>query len=528
MKLYHLYFCGLFISVLLFLAACSSPKATQASIGILIEADGEVISLRLSAGSTVQQALQQAGITLGDLDRVDPPSYTLLSDGASVRVVRVREEFEIEEEVVPFERQVLQSESLPENERLLVQNGVNGLREITYRLLYEDGIEVSRSAVKVVMVREAVPEILMVGIRTPFVPIAIPGRLVYLLGGNAWLMEASTANRRPLINTGDLDGRIFSLSADGNWLLYTRRSTKDNEINTLWAADLRQNPAKEIDLRVSNVVHFADWVPGSTSKVVFSTVEPRSAAPGWQANNDLYALSFSPSGWVSNWRSKPVLEANSGGVYGWWGTNFAWAPDGQTLAFTRPDSIGLLNYKDGTMAPLMEIVPLQTREDWAWVPGIAWGPDGNVLYTVSHAPPEDSQIFDLIAILVNGGVAVELYKEVGMFAYPVTSPLQSQGGEEKAFQVAFLQASFPRQSDISPYRLAVMDRDGSNLAVLFPPSGEPGLEPQQVVWSPSALDEEIGYVIAVLYKGNLWFVSAKDGKPRQVTGDGLLRRIAWK
>ncbi len=527
MRLYHLYAWGVLILIFA-LVGCSSPVATQASIGVQIIADEETISLRLSAGSTVQQALQQAGITLGSLDRVDPPSYTLLSDGVSVRVIRVREEFEVEEEVVPFERQLLQSESLPENERLLVQNGVNGLKEITYRLVYEDGREVSRSAVKVVTVREAVPEIVMVGIRTPFIPLAIPGKLVYLLGGNAWLMEASTANRRPLINSGDLDGRIFSLSSDGNWLLYTRRSAEEGQINSLWVADLRQSPVKEIDLGVANVVHFADWVPGSTSKVVFSTVEPRSAAPGWQANNDLNVLSFSPSGWVSNWRSKPVLEANSGGVYGWWGTNFAWAPDGQLLAFTRPDSIGLLNYKDGTMTTLMEIVPFQTREDWAWVPGIAWGADGSVLYAVSHAPPEDSQIFDLMAIPVSGGVPIRLNKEVGMFAYPVTSPMQPQATGELAYQVAFLQASFPRQSDTSPYRLAVMDRDGSNLSILFPTSGEAGLEPQQVVWSPAELDEESGHVIAVLYKGNVWFVSARDGKAQQVTGDGLIKRITWK
>jgi hypothetical protein len=476
----------------------------------------------------VQQALQQAGITLGNLDRVEPPSYTLLSDGASVRVVRVREEFVVEEEVIPFERQVLQSESLPEDQRILVQNGVNGQREITYRLLYEDGIEVSKVAVKAVIVKEPIPEIIMVGIRAPFMPVTIPGRLVYLLGGNAWLMETSTAKRRPLISTGDLDGRIFSLSSDGDWLLYTRRSKQEDEINTLWVADLKQDPPKEYDLGVSNVVHFADWVPGSNSKVVFSTVEPRSAPPGWQANNDLNALSFSPSGWVSNWRTKPVLEANSGGVYGWWGTNFTWAPDGQVLAFARPDSVGLLNYKDGVMTPLLEIVPLRTGEDWAWVPPISWGADGQVLYTVSHAPPEDSQVFDLTAIWLDGGAPIRLYKEVGMFAYPVASPLQAQVSGEQSYQVAFLQASFPRQSDTSPYRLAVIDRDGSNLSLLFPAAGEPGLEPQQVVWSPAALGDEMGYVIAVLYKGNLWFVSAKNGQAQQVTGDGLVRRIAWK
>ena len=34
-------------------------------------------------------------------------------------------------------------------------------------------------------------------------------------------MEGSTANRIPLVTSGDLDGRVLKLSRDGNWLLYT-------------------------------------------------------------------------------------------------------------------------------------------------------------------------------------------------------------------------------------------------------------------------------------------------------------------
>ncbi len=161
-----------------------------------------------------------------------------------------------------------------------------------------------------------------------------------------------------------------------------------------------------VDLRVKNVIHFADFVPGSNTKIVFSTVEPREAAPGWQANNDLNALTFSTSGWTTKWTN--VMEANAGGVYGWWGTNFLWGPDGRSLAYARPDSIGIVDYKTGSITTTLNIIPLQTHGDWAWVPGITWGPDGNALYTVDHvAPPgatdpEESTAFDLTAVLFAG------------------------------------------------------------------------------------------------------------------------------
>lgn len=529
MRLYHpLLTKAVVFAVLLLAAACSPPQATQAVIQVNIAADGQNIPLKLPAGSTVQQALESGKVTLGGMDRVEPPSYTLLTEGATVRVVRVQEEFTVKEEVIPFERQLLQSESLSDQQRLLVQNGVNGLKEITYRRVIENGVEISNTAVKAVVVKEAIPEIIMVGVRAPFTPVEIPGRLVYLLGSNAWMMDGNSANRKPLLSSGDLDGRVFSLSADGKWLLYTRRASEGVDINSLWVADLSADPVKEINLKVANVVHFADWIPGSNSKVAFSTVEPRASPPGWQANNDLYALTFSTTGWVTNWRAKPVLEANSGGVYGWWGMSFAWSPLEQRLAYARADSVGVLDFKDGSMSSLLEITPLQTGEDWAWVPGVTWGADGKVLYTVNHEAPEDSQLFDLTAVPLNGGGPVSLDMEAGMFAYPVASPTKKLATGEMAYQVAYLRATFPRQSETSSYRLVVMDRDGSNQNILFPPQGEPGLEPQQVVWSPTPLTNSGNYSVALMYQGNIWLVNPVSGEARQITGDGLTKRITWR
>ena len=241
-----------------------------------MQADGQTQEVHLPSGSNVQQALDAAGITLGTLDRIDPAVYAILGKDSRVKVTRVTEEYEAVQVVVPFERQTLRNKSLPlgkENE-VYLQNGKNGLQEITYRKVYEDGKEVSNNPIKTVMINEPVPEIVMVGIQTPFVPATIPGRMVYIRDGNAWMIEENTANRQAIITTGDLDGRILALSDDKNWLLYTRRAEDPSQINTLWAKNISDKESKAVDLKVSNVIHFADWVPGSDSKVVFSTVEP--------------------------------------------------------------------------------------------------------------------------------------------------------------------------------------------------------------------------------------------------------------
>ena len=551
MRLYHFHFIpkNLFILIILLttcLAGCTSPEATQTLINVQLHADGETIEIQIPAGSTVQKALEAADIELDTLDRTSPAIFTVLGEAAEVRVIRVREEYEIEEVVIPYEYQMVRNESLPVEKEMLIQKGENGLQEITYRRVYENGIEVSSEpiAVKSIIVKEPVPEIRMVGVQAPFAPVSITGQLLYIRDGNVWAIEEATNKRRPVLTTGDLDGRIFSISSDGTWMLFTRLAKVEGRINELWAANIAElngetieeaiEERKLIDLEVNNVIHFADWVPGSNTKVVFSTVEPRNSPPGWQANNDLYSLTFSTSGWTTQWQE--IIEPNFGGIYGWWGTEFSWSPDGKYLSFARPDGVGVVNYNQGVMTTTLEILPLQPQGDWAWVPGTTWGPDGNTLYTVDHifqngAPsPEESQLFDVTAVPLVNAPPIHLVSPSGMFAYPLTSPIQQNEAGEFDYQIAYLQAIFPQQSLTSRYHLAVMDRDGSNRRDIFPNEATTGMEPQQHwgAWSPDVMPDSGNYAIALLHQGNLWLVNVVDGKAVQVTGDGLTKRVLWR
>lgn len=520
--------------LLIFLVGCTPPQVAISQVTVGVEVDGKIFQVQLPAGSTVQNVLDQVGITLSDLDRVEPPLYTVLSEGDAVVVVRVTEEFEIEQVIIPFERQVLRNETLPEGESRLSQPGANGLQENTYRRLFEDGIEVSRNIVRTVVVQESVPEIMMVGSQTPYLSVAIPGRLVYLSGGNAWLMEGNTGNRRPIVSTGDLDGRIFSLSPDGRWLLYTRNMGDEESINALWAARTDPDSTLVVDFKIANLVHFAQFGPDSIT-LAASTVEPRSTAPGWQANNDLASVKLSGNGFLGE--ISQVIDVNSGGVYGWWGTGFEWGPELNLMAFARPDGLGLVDLESGEINPLLEILPYQTGGDWAWVPELKWSPDGRFLFTVDHVAPEGSSApetspqFDLVAVATAGGPAIRLVTQVGMFADPVPSPIYGPPGTAEdlsQYQVAYLQAITPEQSETSRYRLVVMDKDGSNRVILFPGEGEQGLPPQEVAWSPNAITSDGSVVIAVIYQDNIWLINAENGQAQQITGDGLISRIDWR
>jgi hypothetical protein len=371
----------------------------------------------------------------------------------------------------------------------------------------------------------------MVGVQTPFSGTSVSGRLVYITAGNAWLIESSTSNRRPIITSGDLDGRVFSLSADGKLLLFSRKSSRpsDEEINSLWLVNLSLPTFEPIDLNISNVVHFADWQPGEEYVILYSTVEPRSSAPGWQANNDLFSLEYKIDEKEPG-DPEQIVNSSSGGVYGWWGTTYAWSPDGTHLAYSRPDSIGLVDFSSHATLSLVDIIPYNTYSDWAWIPGITWSPDSSTIYYTSHpsevgiSNPEESPKFDLSSISSTGDDIVSLAQNIGMFSYPLSSPFIQE--DRLSFEIAYLTAVSPFQSATSRYRVYLMDQDGSEPTEIFPQSTSIGLLPQKSwgAWSPDQENRKL----CLIYEGDLWLLDVVSGLHIQVTGDGLTTTLDWK
>lgn len=541
MKLYHLQIKFVLLSVfLLFTISCSGKQTNINNIKVTVISDDLETEVTLPEGSTVNEALNELKIVLSPLDKVNPPLNEKIADDLTIQIVRVTEKFEKKQEIIPYQQQTVRNESLSKDYELIIQTGENGLKETTYKYVYENGTVVSEEpiAVNSVVLKPALPEIRMVGIQSPHTATTIPGRIFYIDNGSIWVMDKSTGNRKALFTTADLDGRVFTISNDGSALLFTRSAEKEGVINQLWALILPTDEnnftdeSKAINLQIANIIHFADFVPGTNTKVVFSTVEPRTYAPGWQANNDLNVITFSDSGWTTDW--DVIIESNSGGVYGWWGRNYLWRPNSQVLAFTQPDSIGTIDYLEGTENELTRIIPYQVTGDWAWVPGITWG-SSNKLYFINHdyypnsPDKESSPLFDLSEIDVTQDNIHKIQSETGMFAYPLALNQSDNHGEERDI-IAFLQAISATESDTSNYRVAIIDADRTNIHTLFPDPELSGLQPNKNwgVWSPNPLPDSGHFTLAVQYEGNIWFVDAVTGDATQITSSGQITNIIWQ
>jgi hypothetical protein len=498
------------------LGSCGDPKPMR----VTLLADGREVLLDVTGqGVAVRDLLAAVDVTLGPLDRVEPDLYVTVSEGMTVKVTRVEETFETERQIVPFAHETVRSEALPEGEQRLLQVGANGEVEITYQVTLEDGVEVARQEVRRQVVVEPVDETLMVGVRGELTSVPISGTIVYLTGGNAWIMRRSTDLRRNITGYGDLDGRVFALSADGARLLFTRAMVGDVDtpLNSLWLARTSLVGEEPLYLGVTGVI-WAAWAPDGR-RFAYSTAERTGGVPGWKASNDLWLVTLpeDPSGEA---QIDMLLPPTAEIPYAWWGRTYAWSPDGNYLAYGQADQVGIVALADKNPVPIVKFPAFRTQGSWAWVPEISWSPDGYLLSFVAHEGDleglgaEDSPIFGLWATSSDGKLQVRLAEEVGMWADPRWSP-----GENGL--LAYGQAQSPRNSQDSRYELFAMDRDGSNARHLFPPEGLMGLVGPDVVWSPD------GAAMLFQYEGNVYRLKVDRDELTQLTSDGSSSHPRW-
>lgn len=506
--------------VLILILLCAACRPNLSSRRVTVYADGRTITLSTNV-LTVREALSEAGVVVGKDDRVSPDLWVEVHDGMTVRVVRVQEEVLTEREVLPYSQQTIRSEALPTGERKLLQAGQNGELEVTYRLRFEDGVEVSRVVLQQVVIKEPVAQIIAVGVEGVSESVAVVGTIAYLSGGNAWIMRGESGGRHAVTTSGNLDGHVFDLSPDGTYLLYSLPMTDTSltgPFNALYLLNTRLVGEKPFKLDIQNVLG-ATWSPDGRQIAYTSGV--KSSAPGWKANNDLWLATVRGSdGSPVAPTPKRILPASTRGAYSWWPMRLRWSPDGAKIAYARADEVGWVNLKTQQGFSLASFAPVSAFRDRVWVPHLAWTADSAFVLSTIHGPPaagqtaEASQRFEVWALSLDGKVRARLVDGAGMWA----APSASAGGV-----LSYAQAVEPFNSYESRYLLRLMDRDGSNKRDLFPPPGQIGLVPPiEYAWSPD------GAQLVVLYLGDLYMVDIADGSARQLTGDGQCVRVVWR
>lgn len=518
----------LLIIIAAFTVSGCQPEPEPALMVVSVIVDGRNLTYDAREPITVSEFLTQINVTIGELDQIVPPPFTQIYDGLQITVRRITQESYCEDRDLPYSQRTVINEQLAPGTEVVAQAGRNGRERQCFTVQYRDGIRGEPVASSSPTVLTApVDEIIYTGPTTMLEAVVIRGTLAYVSGGNAWVMRGSSDTRHPVTNTNDIDPtRAFSLSADGRRLLFTRNTAPAGSFGNQLSVTLDVHAAQPqtIDLDRTNVL-WADWVPGRENTISFSRAEARPTSPGWGAFNDLWLMTIDADSGVPV-RIEPVIEESPGrgGPFSWWGRNYAWSPDGSTLAWVHADAVGTVNLETGSLnTPIVTFREFAPRSDWSWRTTISWSPDSRLMLGVVHGPPigseapERSAVFNIGVFAADGSFQATMVEQSGIWAYPKFSPVP--GG------IAYLKAREPLASvpDTAEYDLYVADVDGSNARRIYPPNEDDrGITQRDFTWSPD------GNQIALIAQGNLWVVDIRSGLAEQVTLDGTASHPVWR
>ncbi len=125
--------------------------------------DGKTTSERRTWTHSVRELLDEASITLGQRDRIQPSLDTPLTSDLAITITRVGVSEEGTTEEIPFKTITKQESELEKGKRRVEQAGRVGLKRLVYAVTRENGDEVGRTLVGTETVREPQEKIISEG-----------------------------------------------------------------------------------------------------------------------------------------------------------------------------------------------------------------------------------------------------------------------------------------------------------------------------------------------------------------------------
>ncbi len=112
---------------------------------------------------TVADLISERGVVLGINDTVEPALNSKLTPGLEVSVYRVGKQTITVEEDLNFKREFIDDANLAYGSESIKTPGVVGKTRVTYEITYYDNVEVSRTLVRSITLKESIKEVVIRG-----------------------------------------------------------------------------------------------------------------------------------------------------------------------------------------------------------------------------------------------------------------------------------------------------------------------------------------------------------------------------
>ena len=166
----------------------------------------------LTSGGTVQDVLNNAGVEVGEDDKVSPKLDQNINDDTAITVTIVEKTEVTEEETVEFETTTKNDSSLEKGKTKTDTEGVNGTANVTYEIVTENGEEVEKTEISREVTKEPTNEVILRGTKEPEPEASSDSS--ESSGGN-------TGASAPSVPSGSVWDRLAQCESGGNWSINT-------------------------------------------------------------------------------------------------------------------------------------------------------------------------------------------------------------------------------------------------------------------------------------------------------------------
>jgi uncharacterized protein YabE (DUF348 family)/3D (Asp-Asp-Asp) domain-containing protein len=135
-------------------------------VPVQMTADGETKTM-YTTGKTVERALQDLNVTLGNLDKVTPDLHASVSENTAIKVVRVHKTVDEVAEPIQYQVEMKYDPNEPAGKEQTIQEGKEGVLLKNKITLFEDGALVAETIEDKSVSAESVNKIVAVGTQKP-------------------------------------------------------------------------------------------------------------------------------------------------------------------------------------------------------------------------------------------------------------------------------------------------------------------------------------------------------------------------
>ena len=148
----------------------------------------------LTTGNSVQEVLDNAGVSLGADDKVTPALDATLNDDTAITVTIVEKSEVTEEETIEYETTSKNDSSLEKGKTKTETEGANGTASVTYEVVSENGEEVDRTEINREVTKEPTTKVVLKGTKEAPAPEPEPSSSSSSSSSNSSSSSSSSSN----------------------------------------------------------------------------------------------------------------------------------------------------------------------------------------------------------------------------------------------------------------------------------------------------------------------------------------------